>query len=72
VVPVESPITNARKQMSLVLDPYSLTSIDLLLDAGTKMHSLLESNLHSSMRIEKRNVMTREPFNGQTIWIKTF
>ncbi|KAM0875241.1 hypothetical protein ACQ4PT_036930 [Festuca glaucescens] len=46
VVPVESPITNARKQMSLVLDPYSLTSIDLLLDASTNMHSLLESNLH--------------------------
>lgn len=49
VVPVESPITNAREQMSLVLDPYSLTAIDLLLDPSTKMHSPVESNLHSSL-----------------------
>ncbi|CAM0872953.1 unnamed protein product [Alopecurus aequalis] len=49
VVPVESPITNAREQMRLVLDPYSLTSVDLLLDPSTKTHSLLEPNLHSSM-----------------------
>uniref|UniRef100_A0A8R7U715 Alpha-L-arabinofuranosidase C-terminal domain-containing protein n=1 Tax=Triticum urartu TaxID=4572 RepID=A0A8R7U715_TRIUA len=51
VVPVESPISNAREEMSLVLDPYSLTSFDLLLDPSnsTMMHSVPESSLHSSM-----------------------
>ncbi|KQK21924.1 alpha-L-arabinofuranosidase 1 [Brachypodium distachyon] len=49
VVPVGSPITNAREQMSLVLDPYSLTSYDLLLDSSTKMHPVLDSSLRSSM-----------------------
>ncbi|VAI06210.1 unnamed protein product [Triticum turgidum subsp. durum] len=52
VVPVESPISNAREEMSLVLDPYSLTSFDLLLDLKSSlqmMHSVPESSLHSSM-----------------------
>ncbi|KAK3147397.1 hypothetical protein QOZ80_3BG0281860 [Eleusine coracana subsp. coracana] len=40
VVPVASPITNAREQMSAVLDSYSLTSFDLLLDSSQTMHSV--------------------------------
>ncbi|KAM3228848.1 hypothetical protein ACQJBY_060044 [Aegilops geniculata] len=52
VVPVESPISNVREEMSLVLDPYSLTSFDLLLDLKSSlqmMHSVPESSLHLSM-----------------------
>ncbi|KAL6645680.1 hypothetical protein ACP70R_017288 [Stipagrostis hirtigluma subsp. patula] len=47
VVPVASPITNAREQMGAVLDAYSLTSFDLLLDSSQTMRSVLGSSLHS-------------------------
>ncbi|TVU47259.1 hypothetical protein EJB05_06852 [Eragrostis curvula] len=46
VVPVASPITNAREQMGVVLDSYSLTSFDLLLDSSQMMHSASVSSLH--------------------------
>ncbi|XP_062215767.1 alpha-L-arabinofuranosidase 1-like isoform X1 [Phragmites australis] len=49
VVPVASPITNAREQMGVVLDSYSLTSFDLLVDSSPTMHSLSGSSLHSSV-----------------------
>ncbi|GJN33474.1 hypothetical protein PR202_gb22079 [Eleusine coracana subsp. coracana] len=39
VVPVSSPIANARQQMGVSVSPYSLTSFDLL----------LEPSKHSSM-----------------------
>ncbi|XP_062211069.1 alpha-L-arabinofuranosidase 1-like isoform X2 [Phragmites australis] len=38
VVPVASPITNAREQMGVVLDSYSLTSFDLLLVSRSSLH----------------------------------
>ncbi|KAL6648248.1 hypothetical protein ACP70R_012472 [Stipagrostis hirtigluma subsp. patula] len=49
VVPVASPITNAREQMGAVLDAYSLTSFDLLLDSSQTMSSVSGSSLHSSV-----------------------
>ncbi|KAF0909703.1 hypothetical protein E2562_000040 [Oryza meyeriana var. granulata] len=49
VVPAASPITNAGEQMGVILDPYSLTSFDLLLDTSTNKYPLLEWSLHPSM-----------------------
>jgi alpha-N-arabinofuranosidase len=49
VVPAASPITNAGEQMGVIVDPYSLTSFDLLLDTNTDKYPLLESSFHSSM-----------------------
>uniref|UniRef100_A0A0E0KD12 non-reducing end alpha-L-arabinofuranosidase n=1 Tax=Oryza punctata TaxID=4537 RepID=A0A0E0KD12_ORYPU len=49
VVPAASPITNAGEQMGVIVDPYSLTSFDLLLDTNTNKYPLLESTFHSSM-----------------------
>ncbi|CAD6203393.1 unnamed protein product [Miscanthus lutarioriparius] len=49
VVPAASPITNAGKQMGVVLNSYSLTSFDLLLDSDQTVPSVSVSSLHSSV-----------------------
>ncbi|PWZ40009.1 Alpha-L-arabinofuranosidase 1 [Zea mays] len=46
VVPAASPITNAGKQMGVILNSYSLTSFDLLLDSDQTMPSVSGSSLH--------------------------
>ncbi|CAD6210969.1 unnamed protein product [Miscanthus lutarioriparius] len=48
VVPAASPITNAGKQMGVVLNSYSLTSFDLLLDSDQTV-PVSVSSLHSSV-----------------------
>ncbi|ONL93799.1 Alpha-L-arabinofuranosidase 1, partial [Zea mays] len=51
VVPTASPITNVGKQMSVILNSYSLTSFDLLLDSDQTMPSVSGSSLHPSVWI---------------------
>ncbi|PWZ11636.1 Alpha-L-arabinofuranosidase 1 [Zea mays] len=46
VAPVASPITNVGKQMGVILNLYSLTSFDLLLDSNQTMPSVSGSSLH--------------------------
>ncbi|ONL97476.1 Alpha-L-arabinofuranosidase 1 [Zea mays] len=43
VVPAASPITNAGKQMGVILNSYSLTSFDLLLDSESQVRASIQA-----------------------------